>query len=56
MKGKLKANRAILSELEFHANLMGLMFPKDGKIQGECLKRIMDHNDALRRKVEAHDA
>lgn len=46
-----RTNREALNEIEFQANLMGLIFPKDDATHAECLKAVMDSHAALREQV-----
>lgn len=50
MGGEMKE---ILSEMELHANLMGMIFPKDNETLAVCLRAVLDSRDAMQAALDA---
>jgi hypothetical protein len=45
--------KKILSEMDLHANLMGMLCPKDNEISAACLREVLDSHEALQAQVDA---
>lgn len=45
--------KKILSEMDLHANLMGMLCPKDNETSAACLRAVLDSHEALQAQVDA---
>jgi hypothetical protein len=43
----------ILSEMDLHANLMGMLCPKDNETSAACLRAVLDSHDAMQAQLDA---